>query len=509
MLLMAALLLGLAHVALLPPFEGMDETAHYSSIVQIADTGTLPRLGDARMAREVEDYRARGPMPYVPTPPFEANGGLTYRSFFAGQPEAVADPPSPPFAAASEANWQAQHPPLYYLLMAPLARATAGAPLRQRLLVLRSASYLLAFAGLCLAALAGRRLLPGGAMAAALWPLVVPSWFPEMARLGNDSLAALLIAAAWAGLLAIMDGKRGIAPWIVVGIALGLGCLTKAFVVPMALSCMMLLAWLSWRRRRLPPFLLCLSLALGMAAPWYWWQAANGIGLTNDGMLLASQGGLLAGLAAHGSVMGLAHSLASFAKSFLWAGTWSLGRPPPMFYLPLGAFWLLVLGAWAATLRRETMRALLPLVFVLPLLAGLVLHSLIWLAIDGSSGVTGGWYLHVLVGPLSVILALAAGRLARPTVPRHALLGLGGYAVAFAVATAWLQLALFAGCVHRSGEVNHYRAAEGCLFDPMLLFARLDLLAYPHAAMAAAGFGLLALGAAMAVSIKPPGPGRL
>src|SRR5438874_968226 len=45
-LLLASLLIGLAHVAALPPFEGADETAHYSYIEQIAKTGTFPRFGD-------------------------------------------------------------------------------------------------------------------------------------------------------------------------------------------------------------------------------------------------------------------------------------------------------------------------------------------------------------------------------------------------------------------------------------------------------------------------------
>ena len=40
-LLLASLLIGLAHVASLPPLEDIDETAHYSYIAQIAKTGTL------------------------------------------------------------------------------------------------------------------------------------------------------------------------------------------------------------------------------------------------------------------------------------------------------------------------------------------------------------------------------------------------------------------------------------------------------------------------------------
>ena len=43
--LLALLFMGLAYLAILPPFEGFDETAHYSSIRQIADTATIPLYG--------------------------------------------------------------------------------------------------------------------------------------------------------------------------------------------------------------------------------------------------------------------------------------------------------------------------------------------------------------------------------------------------------------------------------------------------------------------------------
>ena len=35
------------------------------------------------------------------------------------------------------------------------------------------------------------------ALGTAVWPMVWPAWFPEFARLGNDSLAALLATAVW------------------------------------------------------------------------------------------------------------------------------------------------------------------------------------------------------------------------------------------------------------------------------------------------------------------------
>src|SRR6516225_9387061 len=63
-LLAGHFLLGLAHVAMLPPWEGFDETAHYSYLQQLADTRTLPRWGD-RMSKAVEEYAFAAPLPYT------------------------------------------------------------------------------------------------------------------------------------------------------------------------------------------------------------------------------------------------------------------------------------------------------------------------------------------------------------------------------------------------------------------------------------------------------------
>src|SRR5262245_35798463 len=62
LLLLSSLLLGLAQAALLPPFEGFDETGHYSYIQQVAETGRWPRWGD-RMSKEVDGYFGGAPAP--------------------------------------------------------------------------------------------------------------------------------------------------------------------------------------------------------------------------------------------------------------------------------------------------------------------------------------------------------------------------------------------------------------------------------------------------------------
>jgi hypothetical protein len=59
-LLVGSLLVGLSFAALLPPFEGFDETAHYSYIEQIAETATRPSLTDP-LAADTFDYLDAAP----------------------------------------------------------------------------------------------------------------------------------------------------------------------------------------------------------------------------------------------------------------------------------------------------------------------------------------------------------------------------------------------------------------------------------------------------------------
>jgi len=105
--------IGIGYISITPPFEGFDETAHYSSLREIADTGTVPIYGKSYLDQSVVDYE--GPIHYdTGSPPFDR--GLVYPKFFA-QPELVAHfqqyyrEPAPHVAyrPGSELNWQG-HP---------------------------------------------------------------------------------------------------------------------------------------------------------------------------------------------------------------------------------------------------------------------------------------------------------------------------------------------------------------------------------------------------------------
>jgi hypothetical protein len=117
--LLMLLLIGLGYIAILPPFEGFDENAHYSSLRQIADTGTIPVYGKSFIPQDVANYT--GPVAYSSLiPPFD--NGLVYSKFFS-DPESITQflknyrlPHSHSAYVPSDVeNWEAQHPALYYV----------------------------------------------------------------------------------------------------------------------------------------------------------------------------------------------------------------------------------------------------------------------------------------------------------------------------------------------------------------------------------------------------------
>src|SRR5260221_5572230 len=85
LILAAVALLGVAHCALLPPFEEYDSVQYWSAIQQLADTGTIPVLGEAHLSADVDSYA--GPLPDLSLG-FPA-AGVLYRRFFAAPTPAL------------------------------------------------------------------------------------------------------------------------------------------------------------------------------------------------------------------------------------------------------------------------------------------------------------------------------------------------------------------------------------------------------------------------------------
>ena len=531
LLLLTVALLGVAHVAFLPPFEGYDEPAHYSYIQQLADLAQIPRLGEARISRDVDDYP--GPLA-ASRSSGEADQGRGYRAYFSSDHPALPDRVPREYRPGKGPNWEAQHPPLYYFVMAPLYRLTWDWSWQANLLALRLFSWGIAFAGFVIGSRATQRTLaamgqPAGlGLLASAWPLLFPEFFPEMARLGNDSLCLFFAGLAWALILRLLEAPN----WrraACFGIVMGLGLLTKALFLPIAAGSGAVLALAVYRRPqrgRLADLAIAAGMAVAIGLPWYLRNLLLFGSLVGSADLIdVEQGGGVIGLIAqHISaeiVANMLRGLGVIVASFVWAGTWSRAILTPLSLAPIlllaataFALWLKDIGRWSlehfppkwAPVRprkcdqtkesracsdsigsKYALEAAAPLFLAAPVLAGLVYRDIAHNLLPGTPSGTPGWYFHILAAPLSLALALGW--------QWRRLFGLlAGYAVLFHAACWASQLSFFSGCSYKPGPHMWLRFDPGSCFISTANLAALGEPALGFAALAAAGVsGIAAL----------------
>ena len=512
-LLLASLLIGLSHVAALPPFEGIDETAHYSYIEQIAKTGVLPRWGDT-LRRDVEDVL--GALLAAPGPRIWS---LRYQNLFTADAEiikrvrqAVKQPrdSAPTGEPGHLLNWEAQHPPFYYALLTPAYLLSERWSLAGQLALLRGLSYVAAWLSLCLAVFVAAKTFPafgsGRAMIAApaLWPFVFPGWFPEMARLGNDSLVALLIGCAVA--VVTCAPIRRWSTLLLLGAICGLGALTKATFLPFLAAIVLLLLYRTWRRDASPwQFLGFLATVIAVAA---WWYIERSV---ETGMLFATvetvglkeDGGLIVKLTQHFSIGALAWAIPAAGLSFLWSCTWSFVTPPLTALAPLVVMLLLIGGAYLFgfhSYRMYTLVQITPLTLGFWALA-ISYPTLVEIALYGrekfgtsSYGGHPGYYLHLLAPSLAPVIGIAIATVARNWLARTVVWLLLGYNIAFLFGATFMQFLYFAGCGSNGSNRFNIASASTCWNEWQRLTDNLDVLAYPLAAFWLAVGGAIALG---------------
>jgi Predicted membrane protein (DUF2142) len=511
--LLCLFLIGLGYIAITPPFEGFDEPAHFASIRLIADVRTIPLYGKSFLPKDVADYR--GPMSYSSVNmPF--GSGLTYQDFFA-KPELVdrfirdyrQPQPHPAYEPSNETDWEAQQPPLYYAVLAPVLRLIEPADLLTQILVLRIASYLMALVGIFFGFLAipriGSMIDPRTAVTGYLfYPLILPMFFPEFARMGNDSIC-LLLAGVAAYLLnkQLTDERRVVWP-VALGVTLGLGLLAKAFYLMIVVSIGLFLlvrlwcvrhdktAWrCGWRNGFI---VLVLSVAIG--GGWYAYNFvvngdlfgdAESIALVNNGGVL---GPMWVGLKQYFSLYLLMRNIVALFVSWVWAGTWSYVRMAPPLYAPLLLLVILTCGAFIATLLRRSRisdPSWLPVILYAVFASPLFFHVLVVVAHNGEGG-TGAWYLHMLIPWSAPALGLGVATLTNRTWSRWLFVALSIYAALFQAMVIWAQIALFTGCAIKDGSKTYaFSSHLFCLDQSATVLDRLAIIGWPI--LAGIGFG--------------------
>jgi len=506
--LLTLFFIGLGYLAILPPFEGFDETAHYSSIRQIADIGTIPIYGASFLDQEVTDYQ--GPFPYgTGEPPFDK--GMTYSKFFA-QPYLLEHyllayrQSSVPisYLPSKEQNWQAQHPPLYYILLTPFEKMTENLPFVTRIFLLRLASFLLALAGVVLGLLACRDTnkplkADPSVIGFMLYPLILPMFFPEFTRIGNDSLCLFLVGAIAFFLSKWLKDENNKKLSLAIGVGLGLGLLTKAFFLPIlaALGVFLLLRIYRVKGqttisiRHWQNLLLILLPAVLLGGGWYLYKyfAYGSITGSVESILLDNRGGLFTNLKNNFSLFTVVRGLFVIPVSYSWAGTWSLAKLHWLLQVPLLALGAWIFGASLLQLKKRpfTDCGWLPVLLLITFSVGFLYHIIISVALYGTSN-TPGWYLHILMPWFAPVLGIGFCSLSQNPKIRHFLIGLLLYAALFQLMALWSQLALFTGCATKINDKYYTFSGHAfCLDQATVLIDRLSVLGWP--VLAAVGFG--------------------
>jgi uncharacterized membrane protein YeaQ/YmgE (transglycosylase-associated protein family) len=505
-LLGASLLIGLAFISELPPFEGFDETAHYSYIQQVAETGTWPRFGDP-ISAEVDQYLQLAPSSA------SLHARWSYHDFFSSPGDVIdagrlavryGRDGSRSWHPGGSANWEAQQPPLYYVLMAPAFLISKGWSLGAQLFLLRGISYLCAWAGLCLTSFtptanAQRTFLLTSALilAPALWPNLFPMWYPAMARLGNDSLVILVAACGWLILKKIFETESGLGRYVVLGLVFGLGQLTKATFLPITLATITFLCFQLWQARRTSPIfrnrlygLLGFLLIVGASSGWWYldqyFETGSALG-ANDVIVLNQSGGLLNGLRQNASFALFWSFPFSLANSFLWVGTWSFVVLPPISTLPLIIMTLLLAAGYVGVVRRSVLQSIdcVPAITFAILLSGLCYHALIFIAAYKAIG-GPGWYLHSFAPILAPLVGYGLARNASLCVPRVVMSILTLYPLVFLPVMMGISGLFFAGCGlrYQTFPISDISSALSCASDINGILRNLSVLSYPEPAVA-------------------------
>lgn len=521
--LLMLLMLGMGYIAILPPFEGFDETAHYSSIRQIADTATIPLYGKSYMPQDVTQYT--GPVAYGSlTPPFD--NGMVYSKFF-GYPELIAKflqnyrlPRSHPAYVPSEVeNWEAQHPPLYYLLSAGLMKATNGLSFVAEILLLRLFSFFMALGGVACGLLAFLRPAKNAENSAVLtgfilYPIILPMFFPEFARMGNDALCLLLAGISALFFMRGLQNEAEIKWPLGLGIVLGFGLLTKAFFLPMIFAIIVFLLMRLWVDRLNSALyskrwrnILCIAfIAILIGGGWYVYKYmvyGDLIG-SNDAIKLAEKGGLIANLKENFTVFAFIRGVVVTLVTWSWAGTWSVARIHPLLQMPLLLLFVWVIWEFLAQLKHRRLNdpLWLPVYMLIVFWCGMLWHIVISIAINGN-GNTPGWYLHILMPWVAPALGVGLHGIFKNNKKLIVLKGLLGFAVLFQIIVVWAQFALFTGCASKGNDKYYAFAGHAfCLDQSPVLIERLGVIGWPALAGFCFGCGLLLCLRLVVVSLR-------
>lgn len=402
----AIALAGASYSLLIPDVHGPDERGHVDLTYQLSETWSYPSITESYYtegASSIEDMPTPRPASMAP----DRRASLADRG--------GSTPTDGP-------NHIAQHPPLYYGVLAGLltmaAPLTPGDPVgsaQTTVGLLRLLNVAMVAGVPIVAFLVARRAGSERRLAtvAALVPLAVPGFVQIGGVVNNDNLLPVPLGLATLGLVSLLDGDRRSRTALLSGIAFGTAFLVKAtavfFAVPVALTVLVVA-----RRSSLA---VAARLAALLATPVLlmtgWWYGPK---LFREGRLMPSiQPELRDDLAS--VPPDLRRDFWPWASRFLdWTTETFVGRaglleaelPTPVVVLSVLVFVVLLTTGTVAVARRGCPTRTVALVIVSPLLTLYAVQAAkSWPSYNPETNVAGllhGRYLYGAMVPFAVVV---------------------------------------------------------------------------------------------------------
>ena len=413
-----------------PLWEGYDEWAHFACIQHIVEHGRLPTRHDT-VSREVRESLELAPLPFrfrewklphvvledywrLPKPERAA----LRRRFAAVQPglASVNDSAVP--------LYEAQQPPLYYVLLSFPYRLLRDTELSTRLLFLRLFGLLLASLLIPISFSTARAVL-GAAVSRLAIPIVIsliPGLMVDVCRVGNEGLAMVLISLVVLNGIGLARSGPDEWRWTKLGALLGAALLTKAYALVFIPFLIVVAALCAMRVRRVRETAVGLALALFLASAMSGWWYVNTWRITHtisgEQIDVAAARFTLGQKLAAVTAVPWRDALDQAAFSHIWTGGWTfLGIRTWMYRLVelvamIACLGLLLLAGRIVSrfrkrgaLGRFGAGAVTVGSAYLLMCAALGYNVLVvWMAKGYAA--TCGWYLYAVVIPEAVLLAL-------------------------------------------------------------------------------------------------------
>jgi hypothetical protein len=403
--------------AVLPLWEGFDEAFHYGYVETLWQTRRLPVLGRTLLPADIWRSLALAPVSPIVHRWFAQT--IAYNAWFSlpapskEQRRNDLDRLRPEAAPSSVPDYEAHHPPLAYLVLAPIDWSISGAPIRVRVLVLRLVGAVLSIILLFFGASAlGRNLeLPQPFLNAALFTIFCSQMlYATVAHVANDWLAvgiAALYVASLARLVREPVGKSvfSAALW------LSAGLLTKAYFLAFVPPAAIAVAFI-WRRIRWQSVAAGAAIVIAIAGPWYLRNLAlygniSGTHEEFDGI------GFRQALAAAPRI-NWASTAAFLARGSLWTGNATFTSFSKLTLDIVLAFLLLAIVFWAV--ERSAIRPAERIVFITIVFFCIAVAYASCASFAHTKGDSPGaspWYTQVLLAPVVMLAYLGMSRSTR------------------------------------------------------------------------------------------------